>query len=304
MTILSMTAFGHAQFIVDQRAFTLELRTVNSKGLDIKAYLPEIFIPFEPWIRSEVSAHLRRGKVDVRVKYAASPSPSPQTQPTGAHRSINWSLLEELVEIEAQLITRFPHLTASLKTADLMRWPDVINAAPPPSTSSLQAPLNKALSVALAQVLDMRRHEGQQLEQVLRAHCAEIEGILKQIETAIPELEISRRERFSSRIQYLMEPLDLNPEDPRLLQELALLIERGEVTEEIDRLKAHLHQMHSLFSSDSSEGIGRRCDFLCQELHREVNTLTSKRADASVRHHCVTLKAQIEKLREQLQNIE
>jgi uncharacterized protein (TIGR00255 family) len=314
MTILSMTAVGHAQFIVDQRAYTLGLRTVNSKGLDIKASLPEMFTSFEPRIRSEISAHLHRGKVDVRVKLTdlsqiertldADDPRSPQARLIEAHHSINWGLLQDLVEIEAQLITRFPHLTASLKTADLMRWPDVINAAPAPSTSSLQAPLNEALSVALGQVLEMRRHEGEQLEQVLRGHCAEVEGILQQIETSIPKLESDRRERFFTRIQSLMDPLDLNLEDPRLLQELALMIEKGDVTEEVDRLKAHLHQMRHLFSSDSSEGIGRRCDFLCQELHREVNTITSKMADASVRHHCVTLKAQIEKLREQLQNIE
>lgn len=295
---LSMTAAGHAQLTCQVHSYLLELKSLNSKGLDVRCALPDELSRLEASARQQLAASLTRGKVELKVRWLGR---AYQEGAMNAQLELNEPLFQELLSIHDELNAQHPPVDEGI-VGRLMSWPGVITEAGRPTPSELEAPFQQALAQAVQELLEMRRREGEALLTALINHLKRISDLTLALEGALPALQDARAEQLKARLEVLLEGERLNPSDPRLLMELALLADKSDVTEELTRLKAHVTHMESLLMSGQPSG--RRCDFLCQELLREANTASSKLHEVEVTHLIVELKAEIERLREQVQNIE
>jgi len=294
---LSMTATGLADFESGGRRYLVELKSLNSRGLDLKCLLPEELARFEIPLRASLSARLTRGKVELRVKpQAATPALSLNQGRVDEYIALHLALSEKLSSVGPR--------AEGLSAAQLLHWPQVLDqpTLSAQDAEALYRALGPALERALTQLLEMRAVEGAALYTALLEHVEQMRAQVQSLSALIPELSAQRAEALRTRLSALLEAQALSPDEPRLQTELALLADRADVTEELKRLSAHLDHLCQLLSSGAPSG--RRCDFLCQELLREANTASSKLHEVEVTHLLVELKAEIERLREQLQNIE
>ncbi len=285
----SMTAFARQESQGDWGVLTWELRTVNHRYLEMALRLPEELRVLEPKVRELVNRFLNRGKLDCQLRWQ-----KPQ------HQSAQILVDEELVKAlshASRLVDAHIYNPAPINALDIMRWPGVLQTA----ETDLDALGNQALQVlesALKELTEARSREGNTLKQLILQRCANIDEIVKQVQSLLPQAQSRYRERLLQRIQELKEEPDQN----RLEQELVFLAQKMDVAEEVDRLSAHVEEVRRVLNQ--SQPIGRRLDFLMQELHREANTLGSKSVDTETTRASVDLKVLIEQCREQVQNIE
>ncbi len=286
--IHSMTAFARRESQGDWGSFTIELRSVNHRYLELALRLPEEVRMLEPRIRDKINQSLGRGKVDCNIRYQA-----PAEYAT--------------LEINRELVTQLAHITreidgilynaAPVNSFDVLRWPGVLQQ-PTPEPEQVHAAAMSLLDAALGELIETRRREGDKLKELISQRCAAMAEIVGQVNTRRPEVLARARERLDARLAELRGELD----QARLEQELVLLAQRLDVEEELDRLNAHLDEVRRVL--EQKEPVGRRLDFLMQELNREANTLSSKSQDVDTTRYAVDLKVLIEQMREQVQNIE
>ncbi|MCC9002022.1 MAG: YicC family protein, partial [Candidatus Competibacter sp.] len=208
----------------------------------------------------------------------------------------NGPLVERLLEIAGEVEHMIGPGTG-LRLGDVLRWPGVINEVEP-DLDEIKLTLFSSLDAALAELIATREREGQRTAELLRQRCEAIRAQVQRVRARRPEVQARWRDKLLSRLADI--PADADP--GRLEQELALIAQRLDVEEELDRLDAHLDEIQSVF--ERAEPVGRRLDFLMQELNREANTLSSKSADTDTTRAAVELKVLIEQMREQIQNIE
>ena len=285
----SMTGFARAVTETPFGTLTCELRTVNHRYLDVQFRLPEELRPKEIDLRNRISEALQRGKVEcsLHLRRAASG--------VGELR-----LNEELVnEIGARVneIARLLPETHSVDPIDVLRWPGVV-AEPEIDTEPLFAETSKLVDEALASIQLMRESEGLRIADMLTSRLNEIVTISKEVRKRMPEVLAAVRIKQKERI----DKLDVDADPARLETELALIAQKLDVDEELDRLESHVSEVTAALQK--GEPVGRRLDFLMQELNREANTLGSKSADTETTNAAVDLKVLIEQMREQIQNIE
>jgi len=303
-TPLSMTATSAVTYESEGRGYLLELRSLNSKGLDLKCVLPEELSDLELTLRATLSAHLSRGKVELKVTRRAplSAVSGPQ-EPQLNHEQVE-AYLSALQSLKARYHDRLS--VYGLTCAEVIQWPQVVHSASPVGPALNHEALRSATRDALAEALESLRHmravEGRALTPALRQHIESMRAYVGRLQGATVSLATERSEALKRRVSSLLEATTLDPQDPRLLLEIAMIADKSDVTEELTRLTAHLDHIEGLLSAP--EPIGRRCDFLCQELLRETNTASSKLHEVGVTHVLVELKAEVERLREQIQNIE
>lgn len=287
--IRSMTAFARQQGHGEYGELTWEIRSVNHRFLETTVRLPEELRGIEPAVRERVTARLGRGKVEcnLRLKTAAAGSAALQ---------VNERLVDQVLKAADKMAHRL-HSSHQLSIMDILRWPGVMETA-----EQDFSPVQEAALVLLDQTLDSllqaRSREGARLADLIGQRVL---GMHKQVETArerMPFVIAAVRERLRARLAEVAENLD----HERLEQEMALLAQRLDVDEEMDRLRTHLDEVSRVLEQD--EPVGRRLDFLMQELNREANTLGSKSADSETTAISVEMKVLIEQMREQVQNIE
>ena len=285
----SMTAFANDEMEAEWGAAAWELRTVNHRYLDVSLRLPEDFRSLEPRVRERIAARVRRGKVDgsLRLRPAAD---------NEAGLMVDRRVLSGLLVAWRRLERQHPSLR-SPSALDLLRWPGVIEP-PKIDRESTEEALLGLLDRALERLVAARTREGSRLGAVIEARCAEAAGIAARVRAVLPEIQEKYRERLLARLDEAGAELDAG----RLSQELVLFASRTDVAEELDRLDSHLMEVRSALASRSP--IGRRLDFLMQELQREANTLGSKSADPRVTAASIDLKVLVEQMREQIQNLE
>jgi uncharacterized protein (TIGR00255 family) len=284
-----MTGFAAAEVSVGAERLLWEIRSVNHRFLDLGFRLPDDFRGLEAELRKRIGAELSRGKVDCTLRLAAAGGTLSRTE-------IDQKQLAVLHDLETRAHQQFP-TAESLTVAEILRWPGVLVDASA-AASSLQEPALAAFAEAVAGLRAARAREGERLAGLLRERLTAIAtlmtGMREQLAAAAPRYRDRLRERLSR--------LDVEANPERLEQELALIAQRSDVTEEADRLEGHLREIgHTL---GLAEPVGRRLDFLIQELNREANTLASKVQDEELTRRAVDLKVQIEQMREQVQNIE
>jgi len=288
--IASMTGFARRETSGPWGSLICELRSVNHRFLESSLRLPEELRSLDPEIRQQFGRGLKRGKVDCTITYRRAD--------TGARA------LEVDHEVLGQLLTRVREVTGlagatpvSFDALEALRWPGVIRDTDTGTEDLLAA----ARALAAATVDDLalaRSREGARLGELIEQRCAALTTLVAQVRTRLPEVRTRTRARLAERLAELKAEVDQD----RLEQELALLLQRLDVDEELDRLGAHVEEIRRITAG--SEPAGRRLDFLMQELNREANTLSSKSQDLETTRAAVDMKVLIEQLREQVQNIE
>lgn len=289
---LSMTAFARRDKEIPAGSLIWELRSVNHRYLEVALRLPEELRSLEPQVRDAVAKRLNRGKLDCHLRL--------QARDAASDLSHDEALLRRLMalghQIEDHEASRGRPL-APLRVIDVLRWPGVLKA-PEVDLEEVNREALSLLDAALGDVLQSRRREGAHLADTIRQRLSSMEQIVSDLRQILPEVVQSFRTRLLNRLAEIRDQLDAS----RLEQEVVMFAQKMDVDEELDRLTAHIAEVRRVL--DQSGQIGRRLDFLMQELNREANTLGAKAADVRVTNAAVDLKVLIEQMREQVQNIE
>jgi uncharacterized protein (TIGR00255 family) len=285
----SMTGFARETVETTLGTLTWEIRAVNHRYLDVQFKLPEDLRPKEQLFRQQASATLGRGKVECSLYFRRAAEQPSEMQ-------IDAELVALLSARISEVSLLLPSVTG-VNPIEILRWPGVmqqreIDAEP------LFAEASRLLVAALQALNDMRSSEGQRIGEMLESRCADIENIAASVRRRMPEVMAASRQKQKERIDKLVVEAD----PARLEVELALVAQKIDVDEELDRLESHLVEIRDALHDEKP--VGRRLDFLMQELNREANTLGSKSADADTTKAAVDLKVLIEQMREQVQNVE
>jgi len=291
--IRSMTGFARVQQSNDAGSITWELRSVNHRYLELGIKLPEDFRQHEPEIRKLAAKFLARGKVDLGLRYKLD-------QQQQASIALNPEIVSSLREVEQQVLN-IVHEGSKLSVADILGWPGVITDVER-DLSVLDKLAISCLKAALKQLQQGREAEGRALDEMIRSRCAQISEIVAAVRKHRPEIVTALRAKWEANLDEKLQQWRETANESRLEQELVILAQKLDVEEELDRLDTHVAEVLKVLERD--EAVGRRLDFLMQELNREANTLGSKSQDSLTTQHAVDLKVLIEQMREQVQNIE
>ncbi|MCM8882017.1 MAG: YicC family protein, partial [Candidatus Thiodiazotropha sp.] len=285
--ISSMTAFAREEYRGDLGILSWEIRSVNHRYLEAFLRLPEELRVLESSVRERLNARLGRGKLDVSLKF----KPGGMAE---AGLQVNQRLVEQLLSAEQQLADLM-EVGNNLRSSDLLRWPGVLEEQEQDFTPVKQRAMI-LLETAIDSLIDNRLREGERLSKIIRNRCVGLQAQVVHVRSLMPDVLETVRSRIRDRLTEAMEELD----ETRLEQEMVLLAQRLDVDEEMDRLETHLEEVERVLQAD--EPVGRRLDFLMQELNREANTLTSKSNSVDVTRSAVEMKVLIEQMREQIQN--
>jgi uncharacterized protein (TIGR00255 family) len=288
--LLSMTGFGRSVRQAEGVTIEVEIRCVNHRFLDLNIKLPKLYTCYEVEVRKQLSEALSRGRVDLAVVRRATDNKLLSVQ-------FNRDLYEKLLLVYADLV---PNNKERAQFDILSRHEvlDIVEDSALPANESVL--LYESISEALVQVQQMRIKEGQVINNDLISRLQQLEALRSQIEIISVKSPQEYRDKLSQRVQRLAPEVVLDP--ARLAAEVALMCERIDVTEELVRLGSHFAQFRQTISD--TQGAGRKLDFLTQEIGREFNTITSKAQDASIQHLVIEAKSQLEKIKEQIQNVE
>ena len=293
MALKSMTGFGEGAAAAEGIRVSVELSSVNRKQLDINVNLPRNLVTLDAQVQSRIRAEFSRGRVYgiIRVEAADGSSGTVKVDDQlaaeyvdGIRKTAEKLKLED--DLGSEIISRLPGVV-SIEQADL-------------DSDHVSSVLDLALTKALKGLTRMRSAEGKALEKDLRERLALLDSYVKEIRRLAPTVTVSYREKLFQRLEEA--GLDELASDERIVKEVALFADRCDISEELTRLKSHLAQTRKLLRS--TEPVGRTLDFLCQELFREINTTGSKANEVEITRQVVAFKTELERIREQVQNIE
>ena len=288
--IYSMTGYASAQREWPQGVLLVELRAVNHRFLDATLRLPEEFRPLESAIREKIAAKLSRGKVECRIAF------NTQQGIDSASLQLNRKLAESLLQLGKELSELAPE-ARPLGIGEVLRWPGVLASdAMPPET--LQTAALELVDAALIDFVANRAREGEKLAALLLDRTAQMQTLVEDIKPRLPQIVAEYEARLTQRLQEVLGSHD----EERIRQEMVLFAQRIDVAEELDRLVTHLDELRHILKKGGV--VGKRLDFLMQELNREANTLGSKSVAVDSSRVSMALKVLIEQMREQIQNIE
>ena len=291
--IKSMTGYGRAVETVNGREFTVEIRSVNNRYLDCSVRLPRILSFGEDAVKQAVKASVSRGKVDVFITVRSEAGDEVQV-------SINQNVLQGYLTAMRQMVTEFG-VADDISVSTVSRLPDVfVLEKPQVDEEQLLADLMSVVNKALESYDAMRCTEGQALDQDLRSRGQTILDLVAKVEAGNGQTVIDYRTRLEAKLREVLENTAID--ESRILTEAAIFADKVAVDEETVRLRSHLKQMNSMLSGGGA--VGRKLDFLLQEMNRESNTIGSKCTDVKLARIVVDIKAELEKIREQTQNIE
>jgi uncharacterized protein (TIGR00255 family) len=284
-----MTGFSTAEARTGAFRLVWEIRSVNHRFLELGFRLPDDLRAVEPECRELVAAAIKRGKVDCTLKLGA-----------GEHRAVTERIaagsLERLRSLEQSVLRMFPQ-ARPLTAQEVLRWPGVLEE-PAQIVEELGEAVKACLATALRALTEARSREGARIAEMLERRNSAITALIAGVQPQLDGVQLRYRERLRERLQRL----DVPAEPERLEQELALIAQRADVAEEIDRLASHVAEVQAILQRD--EPVGRRLDFVIQELNREANTFAAKVQEEALTRVAVELKVLIEQMREQVQNLE
>lgn len=291
--IKSMTGYGRAVETVNGREFTVELRSVNNRYLDCTVKLPRILTFAEEAVKQAVKASISRGKVDVFVSVKSENGSEAQV-------SLNRGVLEGYLTAMRRMVAEYG-VADDISAAALARMPEVFTVDKPElDEQQLQTDLMTVVQKALTGFDAMRTTEGAALDADLRGRGQTILELVTQVEQGSPQTVADYRARLENKMKEVLASTTID--ESRILTEAAIFADKVAVDEETVRLRSHLQQMHTMLSGGGA--VGRKLDFLLQEMNREANTIGSKCSDVRLARIVVDIKAELEKIREQTQNIE
>ncbi|MCG8601402.1 MAG: YicC family protein [Verrucomicrobiales bacterium] len=289
----SMTGFGRGEATVDQWKLEVELSGVNRKQIDVSVNLPSALSELEGDVRKRVTGEISRGRISVRVNLE-------HTGNRSAELAFDKDLARQYIEA-AGIFSELGDIESRLTAADLFRAPGLFRLEDAEvEAGDLREGLLEAVENALTRLGEMQQQEGEHLREDLIERLNAIEGESNRIRQKAPEVPETYRENLMKRLRDKGLEIDLN--DDRVLKEIGLFADRCDISEELTRIDSHLAQFRSYLESD--EPVGRPLDFLCQEFNRELNTIGSKANDAEIAQGIVRSKTELEKIREQVQNVQ
>lgn len=287
--IYSMTGYAVASKEILSGSLNIELRAVNSRYLDIQFRMSDEFRPLEPTIRELLTAQLNRGKIECRLNFSArSNFEHPQ--------QLNLPLFKKLVELNHAIKSSLPE-AESLSVADILNWPGIL-ANETNSTDSLHENSLALMKETLNDLTATRIREGEKLKIILLDRLEQMRALIVTAQPLIPGLIAAFEEKLRNRLK----EADVNQDDERIRQEISLFAGKIDIDEELSRLQTHLDEVERILSKGGA--VGKRLDFMMQELNREANTIGSKSVDLEISKISMALKVLIEQMREQVQNIE
>jgi len=285
----SMTGFSRCSSEQSTGSLVWELRTVNHRYLDISVKLPEDLRGLESEVKQRVAGRIKRGKVECHLRYKSADT---QQSDLLVNEEFASAILRACQKISKQL-----HQSIEMNVIDVLKWPGVVREPEVDITPVMSAALS-LFDQTLNELCESKKSEGQRLQSMLEERCAAMQLIVADERKRRPELINKTREKLLDKIKALSIEHDAN----RFEQEIAYIIQKMDVDEELDRMESHFVEIGKVLKRD--EAVGRRLDFIMQELNREANTLASKSTDIGTTQASVELKVLIEQMREQVQNIE
>ena len=292
--IRSMTGYGQGEYALGERKFVAEVKSVNYRYRDVAIRLPKTFQAVEDDMRGQVASKFRRGRIEVILQIEKG------TTETQVDLELNLPLVRSYLAVFKQLKEEFG-VDEKIRPDEFCQMKDVVLVKPEEiDMDEVRQGLKEALRLALDSCDRMKIQEGKALEEDFLKRLTLIEGHLQDIEERAPLVVEEYKTRLKDKISRISP--DLKLDENRILQEVVIFADKCDITEEIVRTRSHLGQFRHYLSVDDS--VGRRLDFLLQEIHREINTMSAKASDSSISAKAVEIKAELEKLREQAQNVE
>lgn len=290
--VCSMTGFGRSEYLDDEKKIIIEIKSVNHRYCDISVKLPRTISRFEPEIRKRLKLYAERGKIDVFITY--------QNLKTSETVKYNKEIAGEYMNYLRQIGEDFG-IEEDIKPTVLARFPDVFSLEENYSAEDEEyTDIQKVLDEAGKMFLESRQKEGENLAKDLLDKMDEIETLVDRIETLAPQIVEEYREKLTAKVQDILENRDID--ETRIVQEVVIYADRVAVDEELVRLRSHIQAVRDILSEDKA--VGRKLDFIVQEMNREANTTLSKSDTKEVTDIGIDLKTLIEKVREQVQNLE
>ncbi|HLU76708.1 MAG TPA: YicC/YloC family endoribonuclease [Burkholderiales bacterium] len=286
--IQSMTGYATTIRELPQGTLTLELRSVNSRFLDVQFRIAEDLRAAEPQLREQITARIRRGKVDCRMSYAAAPLAQVEAP-------LDPEVLKRLAQ-QAEQVRRYLPDATPLRVADVLRWPGVMREDN--ADDALREATAQAVEAALDELVAARAREGDKLRQMILERVTAIRARLQELQPLIPEALAAYQEKLANKLREVLASAD----EERIRQEIAVFGVKIDVAEELSRLATHLDEVERVLAAGGA--VGKRLDFLMQELNREANTLGAKSVSKELSAAALEFKLLIEQMREQVQNLE
>ncbi|MBP7765252.1 MAG: YicC family protein [Deltaproteobacteria bacterium] len=291
--IKSMTGYGRVEALCDGRNIVVEGKSVNHRFLEIALRLPAALYPLELEYKKKIGERFKRGRIDVSIRLEGEGTEASRVQ-------LNMDIAREYYAVLTRLKDEFG-ISEPVRLKNLISFRDIFT---PPAESELGASflevVDKTLQEALSMLVNMRQDEGIALFSDMQMRLEAIRKTMEKIRLRAPQVVLEYQKRLAERIKELAGGLELDA--ARLAQEVAVMADRCDITEEIVRMQSHIAQFEALLQSDEAEG--RKIDFLLQEMNREINTIGSKGNDADIARQVIEAKSELGKLREQAQNIE
>lgn len=291
---ISMTGFGRGEYKDDNYYFLVECKTINHKYADINIRMPRKILFLEEKVRNSVKNYIRRGRADIYIKFEVI-----------GNEDISLKLDEDLAAQYVDILKRIKDkfdLSDDISVMSVAKFPDVVSTEEKEEDEDIiWSKLNEAIEESFTRLKEMRTEEGNKLAEDIVMRCDYLSKYIEEIEGFSDRVVEDYREKLNTRISDLVEDPSVIDES-RLAQEVAIYADKSSITEEIVRFKSHIDQLKKTVIKN--ESIGRKIDFLIQEMNRETNTIGSKSSDLNITNLVVEVKSELEKIREQIQNIE
>ncbi len=291
--IKSMTGYGRVEALYDGRNIVVEAKSVNHRFLEIALRTPALLYPLEMEYKKKISERFKRGRIDVSIRLEGDAAEMPRV-------NVNMEIARDYFEVLSRLRREF-NIEEPVSLKNLIGFRDIFT---PPTENQLDADfimqVEKTLQEALSMLANMRQDEGIALFSDMQMRLQAIGEIMETIRQRAPQVVLEYQKRLSEKIKELTPGLEIDA--ARLAQEVAIMADRCDITEEIVRMQSHIGQFEALLQSDEAEG--RKIDFLLQEMNREINTIGSKANDVAIARQVIEAKSELGKIREQAQNIE
>ncbi|MDO5062697.1 MAG: YicC/YloC family endoribonuclease [Peptostreptococcaceae bacterium] len=291
---ISMTGYGRGEYLDEKYHFVVEVKSVNNRYLDINIKIPRRINYLEEYVRQHLKKFVSRGKLEVYIKLELSSISDTKVGYDG-------QIAKEYITALRMMATEF-EIPNNISVLDVAKFPDVIRLEENQlDENELKEALTKAMDGAFEALRTMRELEGEGLKKDIIQRCDLLGSYLRSIEENAEDIESEYRNKLMVKIQDILDAAGAKVDEQRIVQEAAIMADKSSITEEIVRFQSHIGQLKEVMQTDT---IGRKMDFILQEMNREVNTIGSKSSKIEITNYVVELKSELEKIREQVQNIE
>lgn len=290
--IKSMTGYGKANLEKNEKEYQVEIKSVNHRYLDISVKMPRILSYLEEAIKKEIATYVKRGKIDVFITFQNNST-------EGKEIKINTEIAKIYIN-ELKRLAKQEEISANIEVTEISKFPDVLSIQNNQEDETIKDELIETVRRATKNLVQMRQVEGQKIAEDLRERIQTIQEKVKEISSLSTGLIEEYVVKLEGRIKEILKNQEVDP--ARLAQEVVIYADKCSVEEEVTRLKSHISQFQKLL--DSEEAIGKKLDFIIQEMNRETNTIGSKANNLEITNNVIDVKTELENVREQIQNIE